>query len=76
MVAEIALPEQNRKDMPIVPRDVEDHLMRLVGKEALELFGNLNVCPLTPRVDDEIQMVCMETAANLVERLPPDPTDR
>ena len=54
--------------MPIVPMDVEPYLIRLVGKESWELFGNFKVCPLTRRNVGDMQMVCIEAAANLRER--------
>jgi hypothetical protein len=49
-------------DDPIAP----DNLFRVLGGAKHFVFGDFEVCPLTPEHEGKMQMVCIERADNLV----------
>ena len=60
MLGVTAGPVADDADNPIAPRNM------LVDPNVQGVFGNFEVCPFTPERKGEMQMVCVESAKNLV----------
>ena len=71
MLGVTAGPVADDADEPICPEKILGF-----SSEVEALFGDFEVCPFTPEQKGHMQMVCVESAKNLVvKRYPPSKKD-
>ena len=57
----------------IIPRNLNKALFKYDKEWGSDVYGDFEVCPLTKKKPEEMQMVCVESASHLVVKKPEAP---